>query len=124
MNTTLSCWICRIDMDVDYYWTESIRNVLNPFQNNHVTCQFIHHLQHMKFPSSSPFRISMPQLEDVSSSKMITSQPTPTTQIKLTIKNSSTEDNGDTWPITGRSWYLNQNHVKSENYKRNYPQSS
>ena len=69
MNTTLSCWICLNDKVVDCYWTVSIRNLLDPFQNHQTTCQFIHHLHHMEFTSSSPFQtilvfISTMQLED------------------------------------------------------------
>ena len=48
MITTLSCWICHVDTDVDHqHWTEFIRNVFDPFQNYQTTCQFIHHLHHM-----------------------------------------------------------------------------
>ena len=57
MITPVSCWICRINTDVDYHWTVSIWNLLDPFQNHQTTCQFVHHLHHMAFTSSSPFRI-------------------------------------------------------------------
>ena len=60
MNTnSTSCWICRSihHSCMDHDWTLFIRKVLKPFQSNQITCQFIHHLHHMEFTSSSPFHI-------------------------------------------------------------------
>ena len=76
-HTSTCCWICHSAQFKcrDSYWVESVRNVFHLFQKPPTICQFIHHLHHMEFTSSSPFHMI---------SEFII--PTPTMHLNATAK--------------------------------------